>query len=230
MSDRPIRVLTQGRWKRVQAEDGELDVSHLSFGPIPMRAGPAGALRMAGIAGVGTDPAYRRQGLARQVFVRAMEEIRADGYSCAGLYTGVHIVAHRLYRSFGFVDVLVPVRAEKLLEPARYAQQVIGALLRGEDVAPELLSWRTTLGLRLGTHAPVLLRIEGGEVRQLETAEQVDLWLSLSDGDFILLFDSELELSVVEAGGRLRWKGRAEDWQRLASALRARRRVILGGD
>jgi len=49
-----------------------------------------------------TDPAYRRQGLARQIFSRVMEWIRAEGITTAALHTTE--VGRPLYAQSGFKD------------------------------------------------------------------------------------------------------------------------------
>ena len=56
---------------------------------------------------VHTLPAYRRKGLIRQAFARAIQTARARGYAWVGLGTGTENVAHVLYRSFGLVDAPV---------------------------------------------------------------------------------------------------------------------------
>ncbi len=134
---RKLRI-TGTEWRRVALYEGDQDISHLGYAPMPMCMGPVARLRMAGIGGVGTDPAYRRQGLARQVFARSLEEMRTEGYASVGLYTGTQIVAHRLYRQFGFVDILPGQAAAKLLDPAQFVRTSFADLLRGDDLPEEV--------------------------------------------------------------------------------------------
>ncbi len=100
-----IRVKKRGDWTRVFAEESGRDVSHVSYRARPVRLGREGILRMAAIGGVGTDPEFRRRGLARQGFTRVMGGIHSEGDSCVGLHTSSKIIAHRLYGRFGFGDV-----------------------------------------------------------------------------------------------------------------------------
>jgi len=224
-----IRVIQQRRWLRVVAEDQGRDVSHLSLSPMPVRVGPAGQLSMAGLAGVATEPGYRRKGLAHRVFDRAMGEIGAAGYSCVGLYTGADIVAHRLYRRYGFVDTLVSTVATKVLDPGQYVVNRLSVLFRG-DVAPELGSWRCTMQVHLLSHDPVLVRIDRGEVRLLDSPpERVDLSLTMSGATLGQLFWSVLSADFAEAAKLVQWEGEEAQWRRLAAAIEARREVIKEG-
>ena len=224
-----IRVLQQRRRQRVVAEEQGRDVSHLSFAPMPVRVGQAGELSMAGIAGVATEPEYRRAGLARRVLDRAMEEIGEAGYSCVGLFTGTDIVAHRLYRRFGFVDTFVPTVAVKVLDPGRYVVNRLASLFRGEG-AEELEGWRCTLEVRLTPHDPVWVRIECGEARLLEgRPERVDLSLTVSGVTLGQLFWSITSAEFVEAAKLVEWEGEESHWRRLAAAIEARREVIKEG-
>jgi predicted N-acetyltransferase YhbS len=222
-----IRVIAQRRWQRVVAEEEGRDVSHLSFAAMPMRVGPAGQLSMAGIGGVGTEPEYRQAGLARRVFARAMEEIGKAGYSCVGLYTGTDIVAHRLYRRFGFVDTLVSTVATKVLDPGQFVVNRLASLLRG---AEELEGWRCGLEVRLVPHDPVFIRIECGEARLLEgRPERVDLAVTVSGAALGQLFWSAMSMEFAEAAKLVAWEGDEAHWRRLAGAIEARREVIKEG-
>lgn len=223
----PIRVIAHRNWQRVVAEDQGRDVSHLGFAAMPMRVGPAGQLSMAGIGGVGTEPEYRQAGLARRVFARAMEEIREAGYSCAGLYTGTDIVAHRLYRRFGFADVLVPTVATKVLDPGQFVLNRLTALLRGVE---ELEGWRCVLEVRLVPHDPIFLRLAGGEARLLEARPQrVDLALTVSGATLGQILWSAMSIDFAEAAKLVQWEGEETHWRRLARAIEARREVIKEG-
>jgi len=226
-----IRVIAQRRWQRVVAEDQGRDVSHLSFAPMPVRVGPAGQLHMAGIAGVATEPEYRRLGLASRVFDRAMQEIKAAGYSCVGLYTATDIVAHRLYRRFGFVDVMRHEGALKLLHPGQFVQERIAGLVQGEQGEGGLADWKCRLGIELRRYQPVYLRVDRGEVALLEAASpDLDLALKTTAGAFARLFWEADTIDHLEAAKALQWEGEEAHWQRFAGALRRRHRVIKEGE
>ncbi len=215
-----IRIIARGEWKRVVAEYGARDVSHLSYAPKPMRLGPAATLRMAGIVGVGTEPEQRRAGLARRVFAAAMEDLRASGYSCAGLYTETNLVAHRLYRRFGFVDTLVTTAAVKLVDPAQYVVARLAERLRAH---PDLETWRCLLQLDLPPYfpdGPLTLLLAGGEVSVLtRPPKQVDLAVSMRALTFFALCRNLLTMEFAEASRQVQWQGEEAHWRRLASAF-----------
>jgi len=60
---------------------------------------------MGGIAGVGTDPKYRRMGIAKACMDRANMLILEKGYNCGGVSTGSRNVARRLYMRSGYVHL-----------------------------------------------------------------------------------------------------------------------------
>lgn len=61
---------------------------------------------------VHTSSVWRRQGWARRAFERAMSHPAAQRCSCSELGTGTRNVAHSMYKSFGFTDMLVGNRWE----------------------------------------------------------------------------------------------------------------------
>jgi GNAT superfamily N-acetyltransferase len=218
--DIEIKVSTQGRWLRVYAETEGRDVSHLSYAPQPLRLGPTGEISVAGIAGVGTEPEYRQLGLARRVYQRAMEEIRAAGYSSVGLFTGTGNIAHRLYRRFGFVDATIPIVAMKLLDPAAYVRGALAPLLQHREFA----DWRCTLCVELPSHAPIFVRIGSAQVELPPTAPApADLTLTLTSRALIRLFGADVEVALAEASREVQWRGAPEQWETLRRALAARR-------
>jgi predicted N-acetyltransferase YhbS len=113
-----IKVVARGPNKRVLAEDSQgKEVSRVYISPRRVKVGPAGEVVMAGIGGVGTAREHRRRGIASRVYARVMQEMKRSGYSCSGLFTGTVIVAHRMYRRYGFVDISVHRTGRKLLDP-----------------------------------------------------------------------------------------------------------------
>ena len=82
-------------------------------GVMPMRVhGENGILRMAGIASVGVDPAFRRRGLAAELCRQAAAWAAEQKYDLLALYTGVN----RVYAVCGWQDY--PVRSLTLENPA----------------------------------------------------------------------------------------------------------------
>ena len=88
---------------------------------------------------VHTRPEFRRKGLARQAFQRALDDPRARRCSCAGLGTGTGNFAHALYRDFGMVDAPVWDYLTCELEGAAGPGPASGVRVRayrpGDDVA-----------------------------------------------------------------------------------------------
>ncbi len=230
MSEAEVKVVKRGRWTRVFVEADGRDVSHLNYGPVAFGLGARAPLGMAGIGGVGTNPQYRRRGFARQVFARAMEAMAEEGYSCVGLHTGTDIVAHRLYRRFGFVDILVQEPAVKLLDPAAFlARGLTSCLSRAAGKVPEFADWRCDLAVRAVGHPEVNLRIEAGCAEVAPSAARADLTLTAARDALVRLWMGMLTPQFAEAGGFVRWEGEAEHWRRLKTALGSVHQVVNDG-
>lgn len=220
-----IKVNKGSRWSRVFWEENGKDVSRVLYAPYPFRMGPAGEVRMAGIGGVGTEPSFRRRGLAGRVFERTMEEVAADGYSCAGLYTGSTIVAHRMYRRHGFVDVRRHRPVYKLLDPGAFAARTLSWLGR-EGLAHSPV----TLSLHLPPYDPVHLRIHKGEVEALRRPpSRPDLRLCMPARAFIMITRGMVSLDYAVAARLVEWEGDEDLCRRLRAAARAHRRIVYGG-
>ncbi len=225
-----IRV-TGTEWRRVALFDGDKDVSHLGYAPMPIRLGSVATLRMAGIGGVGTDPAYRRRGLARKVFARSLEEIRAEGYPSVGLYTGTQIVAHRLYRQFGFINVLRAQAAAKLLDPAKFVRNALAELLRDDDLPEEIRAWRLHLQVQLFEHSPIFLRISHQEIEAVsDPPAREDLTISLHAATFLNLFWDYVTIDEAETARLITWQGEESHWLILRALLRAQHEILFEGD
>jgi predicted N-acetyltransferase YhbS len=232
MPEPEVKSVTRGRWTRVFiAQDGK-DVSHLNIVPRPFHVGPAVQVRMAGIAGVATQPEYRRRGYARRVFSQAMQQIRQQGYSCAGLYTGADIVAHRLYRRFGFVDVLVHRYPVKVLDmPALVARRLAGALRQAAQRTPALSEWRCLLAIELPGERIFHLHIESAEVRVLpQKPRKCDLTVTASRAALLRLCLGAMTIPFAQAAGMFRWRGDDRHWQTLLTVLGSPRSVINEGE
>jgi hypothetical protein len=225
--DHHLKTAHHGRWKHVYADcDGE-DVSHLGYAPYHVQIGADATVRMAGIGGVGTESEHRRRGLAREVFAHAMKLMRAEGFSTVGLYTSRRIVAHRLYRRFGLVDVVRRRHYLKLLDPGRLAQQVVRELVLQSK---ELQARRLTLCLRLGGRDPILLRIEANEVSALEAAPgRADLTLTMSDETLARLASHGIGLAYASEAKLVRWSGDVTAYEAVARAIESQREPIHEG-
>lgn len=222
-----IKVVARGPNKRVLAEDSQgKEVSRVYISPRRVKVGPAGEVVMAGIGGVGTAREHRRRGIASRVYARVMQEMKRSGYSCSGLFTGTVIVAHRMYRRYGFVDISVHRTGRKLLDPkAAVARSFAGLAKR-----PDLADWRGVIRVEAQPYAPVYLRLDKGEVKALERPRgRVALSLTLSDTTLGLLTWGEMAPEYGRAAKLVQWRGDGEVWRRLERALSSQRPCVHGG-
>jgi len=226
-SQREFRIRTRrGRWTRVYAEADGKDASHLGYASKEPRLGAQGKVRMAGIGGVGTEPEFRRLGLAGRVLAKAMERITQDGYSCVGLFTSTEIVAHRLYRRFGLVDIRRQRPAYKILDPERFFCDAFSQMVRG-DQQPAL--HRRVIELNVDPHPPIHLQFEEGRPRPLPGAPRKrDLTLRMSTDTFVALWRRDISLLYAEAAKLLAWQGKREVYQSLVQALASWHRMLNG--
>lgn len=220
-----IKVARDGEARRVRAQVAGKEVSRLFILPRQIQVGPGAAVRMAGIAGVGTDRAFRRQGLARRVYARAMAEIAREGYSCSGLFTGTAIVAHRLYREFGFSDTCTHRHALKVLDPSGLARRAFADL-----ASKHAIDWTCRLALHLDGHRPAYLRLAQGQAQALRRRpSQVDLALFCSATTLSFLVWGRLTAEHATVANLLRWEGEERHWQRLRAVLAQLRPGVMEG-
>jgi hypothetical protein len=232
MPEDAVKICTRGHWTRVLIEQDGKDASHLSIVARAFQVGPAAQVRMAGIAGVATHPEYRRRGLAARVLSHAMDHIRQQGYCCAGLYTGTDIVAHRLYRRFGFVDVLVHHYPVKLLDPAALVGRSLGRALRhAAEHDPSSRDWRCVLAVEVPSDPTIHLQIESSEVRALSRrARHCDLTLTTTRAALLQLCFGAVNLQFAEASGLLGWRGGDQHWRTLQAVLSSTRSIVHEGE
>jgi hypothetical protein len=209
----------------VYAEVAGKDVSRVYVGAQQIRVGPAGKVRMAGIGGVGTERAVRGRGIARRVYEQTMREIRRQRYSCTGLFTGTNIVAHRLYRDFGYADIKVFPQIGKLLDHAAFVARAIAGLAKRQPLS----EWRGTIVVKLREHPPVRLRLESGAVKALSRAPSTtDLSITVSSMAFAALSWGGTTPEYLLTTRELEWQGSEDAWERLRQALSANRPCIHG--
>jgi GNAT superfamily N-acetyltransferase len=220
-----VRAERRGGWTRVYAEVDGNDVSHLSYSPYPLQVGREGAVRMAGIAGVGTNRRFRGQGLASAVFAHAIDRIRAEGHSCVGLFTSMKIIAHRLYRRFGLKDVVHRQRGFKLLDPGGFTCHALSAMIRRDaDIRRE----RPVLRIELLSHEAVDVRLEEERIELLSGGRRKPaLSLTMSGGTLLAVKNRDLSMRRAETARLVSWRGDAEVHRLLLSALDAYQRPVL---
>ena len=108
----------------VRAERGGSRVSGLTINMRRLQIAPGVLVECGGIGGVGTPPEHRGRGYSTKVMAEAMAHMKRLGKHVSGLYTGPRIVAHRLYRRFGFADV-TPLRERvKYLDFAAFVRSL----------------------------------------------------------------------------------------------------------
>lgn len=219
-----LKVRRSNHWTQVYAEAQGRDVSHLGYTEARLQVGKNASVRMATIGGVGTEKTHRRRGLAQEVLARALEEIRRDGFTAAGLYTSRSIVAHRLYRRFGFVDVWRRRPAFKIINHPLMARRALASLV---TESAELQSRRLHISLKLNPPSPIHLRIEGNDLCVLSRApRQIDLLLTMSDMTFMRLCHREIGLEQARTAKLVRCTGDSSTYELLKRALCGRRDPI----
>lgn len=231
MTEPEVKSSTQGIWTRVYIESDGREVSHLSYAPFVFPLGCRAAVRMAGIGGVGTDAAFRRRGFAHRILSRAMDGIRSAGYSCVGLYTGTDIVAHRLYRRSGLVDIVTHRPAVKLLDPAAFLARRVGrALAKARECTPDIADWHCNLTVDPLNGPLAHLRIQAGSAESAPTSPgRADLVLAASWPVLIHVCTGSMDIRFAERGGLLRWQGDADHWRYLSAAIAAHHPVVDEG-
>jgi hypothetical protein len=89
--------------RTVYAMDGEKKIGEIHVPHIELDWGYGVTVPMAGIAGVGTNEAYRKQGIASAMMQKAVEFSRNEGYAVGGVSTNNRNIARRLYSKSGYV-------------------------------------------------------------------------------------------------------------------------------
>lgn len=92
----------------VRAFEGEAQVGRISVPDIDFHWGEKVYVKMAGIAGVGTNEALRGRGIASRMMEEARRFAVESGYSCSGISTNIGNVARRLYARAGYTTLCKP--------------------------------------------------------------------------------------------------------------------------
>jgi predicted GNAT family N-acyltransferase len=209
---------------RVAIEKDGRDVSGLHLGRREFQVGRGAYVSMGTIGGVSTPRQFRGQGLSSAVMARTVEEMRARGLATTGLYTGTRIVAHRLYRRFGYVDIFIPhLRTLILNMPAFLKRQARSWLRRAEGTpagARAAARLRGTVVFDLGADGCYSLRLDGGDV-SLRTGRSraAQLTLSLSQSALVSLFARTVSSAELLRQGELQVSGSKALWRRLQGTV-----------
>lgn len=114
----------------VRAFEGGAQVGKISVPDIDFHWGEGVFVRMAGIAGVGTDEALRGRGIASRMMEEAGRFAVAQGYACSGISTNIGNVARRLYARAGYTTVCRPGEFVKKPLAHRSFEQPAGVTIR----------------------------------------------------------------------------------------------------
>ena len=176
----PDEIELKAEGGRVRAELAGERVSGLAINMRRLQIAPGVLVECGGIGGVRTAPEHRGRGYSSKVMAESMAHQRRLGKHVSGLYTGARIVAHRLYRNFGFADVAELTERVKYLDFTAYVRRLAGRRVR---VRPA----EAGRGAKLGTSSHLR--------RALAWAESPKSRLSAAAG-----LTGSLELDVTGAG------------------------------
>jgi GNAT superfamily N-acetyltransferase len=189
----------------VRAFEGEEQVGRISVPDIDFHWGEKVYVKMAGIAGVGTNEAFRGRGIAS----RMMEEARGfaveSGYSCSGISTNIGNVARRLYARAGYTTLFKPGEFVKRLQGPR-PHEAAGVEIRPYREGDE----GRLMGLFEGLYAPFF------GWRRKTSARWHALRKEVREQDPAFLFVAEDE------EGLQGWAGYFRQWIGLVSELHVR--------
>lgn len=209
---------------RVAVEVDGRQVSGLGLGRRDFQVGPGTYLSMGSIGGVSTRPEYRSRGLSSAVMARTIEEMKARRLATSGLYTGTRIVAHRLYRRFGFVDVFIPHMRTLILQPRDYLRRQARHWLTRAQSTPEgaqrVARLRATVVFDLTDSGPLTLRLRAGEVSvRRGRSRRADLTLTLDEAALASIFQRTVSTEELLRLGRLQVRGSRGLWRRLQGTV-----------
>ena len=146
-------------------------VAHVNMESKKLNHGEGLHAETAGIAGVCTDPDYRKKGIGTSLMKRVLDEARRRGISNASLFTGLDNPAIRIYRRLGFVEILTWQTYTKYID-----YHVIFALwLRGlnrsikdsRNAARKLAGWEKSVVIRLREIGLLSFRFHEGRFQKL---------------------------------------------------------------
>ena len=214
-------TVTEGR---VAIEKDGRDVSGLHLGRREFQVGRGAYVSMGTIGGVSTRREYRGQGLSSAVMARTLAEMRQRGLASTGLYTGTRIVAHRLYRRFGYVDVFIPNMRTLILNMRAFLKRQARSWLRRAEGTPA--GARAAAGLRgtvvfdLGADGCYSLSLDRGEATVRKgRSRAAELTLSLSQAALVSLFARTVSSAELLRRGELQVSGSKALWRGLQGTV-----------
>jgi len=214
-------VVSEGR---VAVEVAGQEVSGLGLGRRDFQVAKRAYVSMGTIGGVGTRPAHRGQGLSSAVMARTIEEMQKRDLATSGLYTGTRIVAHRLYRRFGYVDVFIPHMRTLILDVGAYLRRQVRHWLARAQRTPEgarrVGRLRATVVLDLTDADPYTLKVDGAKVSVRKgRARRPDLTVTLSQAALASIFQRTVGTGELLRLGELQVTGSKPLWRRLQGTV-----------
>ena len=209
---------------RVAVEKDGQQVSGLHLGRRDFQVARDTYLSMGTIGGVSTRPGHRGQGLSSAVMGRTVEEMRKRGLATSGLYTGTRIVAHRLYRRYGFVDVFIPHMRTLILDVGAYlrrqAHQWLARAERSPAGADAVSRLEGTVLFDLTDADPYAVTVKGGKVSVRKgRARKRDLTLTMSLAALASIFQRTASTEELLRMGELQVTGSKVLWRWLQGTV-----------
>jgi predicted GNAT family N-acyltransferase len=210
-------TVTEGR---IAIEKDGRDVSGLHLGRREFQVGRGAYVSMGTIGGVSTRREYRGQGLSSAVMTRTLAEMRQRGLASTGLYTGTRIVAHRLYRRFGYVDIFIPHMRTLILDMRAFLKRQARSWLRRAEGTRAVGRLRGTVVFDLGADGCYSLSLDRGEATVRKgRSRAAELTLSLSQAVLVSLFARTVSSAELLRRGELQVSGSKALWRRLQGTV-----------
>jgi len=142
----------------------------------------------------------------------------------SGLYTGTRIVAHRLYRRFGYVDVFIPHMRTLILDVGAYLRRQARSWLTRAERTPEgarrVERLRATIVFDFRDAQACTLRLVGGRVSvRRGRARTPDLTVSVSLAALASIFQRTASTDELLRSAQLQVTGSKALWGRLQGTL-----------
>jgi len=209
---------------RVALEKDGRQVSGLHLGLREFQVGRRTYLSMGAIGGVSTRRGYRGRGLSSAVMGRTVEEMRKRGLATSGLYAGTRIVAHRLYRRFGYVDLFIPHMRTLILDLGAYLRRQARHWLARAESTPEgarrVEQLRAVVVFDLSDAQAHTLRLTGGQASVRKgRARRADLILTSGLAALASIFARTVSADELLRTGELQVTGSKSVWRRLQGTV-----------
>ena len=189
MRDTEVDIRLDREKRQVQAWLDDKQIGRITVAPIDFDWGRGTIVPMGGIAGVGTEEAYRRIGIARRMMERAVAFSREQGYPVGGVSTGCSNVARRLYARSGYVHLFSIDQYEKPVGRPEPAPPPDGVAVRpyaaGDEAGILELSNRSYSGRDFFGGRPCDASEWVARRTALLTADPQSVWVAVRNGTVV---------------------------------------------